>query len=208
LISGRAQEDVEAYDIFFSLRLEESENEAKELKAMIERTRPGVRCFLSGRNPNGTMLPIIISTALCNAKMAIIMGSKTYGRRTTNVCSTFQEMHHILSENKPMFLLKMCEEWEEYQTRLMMGSIHKFSRWDGQVTRALVDEILTSYDQATRPGQASVASQIGTPIDRSQPHNDTDTFHERETRSGEAGYEHGADTHALPPGPDREESAA
>ena len=177
---------------------------------MIERTRPGVRCFLSGSNPNGTMLPIIISTALCNAKMAIIMGSKTYGRRTTNVCSTFQEMDYILRKEKPMFLLKMCEEWEEDQTEVMMGSI-KFRRWDGQVTRALVDEILTSYDsydQAPRPEQAPVASQIGTPIDWSQPHNVTDTFHEGETRSGEAGYEHGAEAHALPPVPDRDESAA
>ena len=198
---------MEAYDIFFSLRLEESENEAKELKAMIERTRPGVRCFLSGSNPNGTMLPIIISTALDNAKMAIIMGSKTYGRKTASNFSTYEEMDYILSENKPMFLVKMCEKWEEPQTRGMMGSI-KFRRWDGQVTRALVDEILTSYDQATRPELPPVASQIGTPIDRSQPDNDTDTFHEGETRSGEAGYEHGAEAHALPPVPDRDESAA
>jgi hypothetical protein len=138
-----------AYDIFFSLRLNESMEEAKELKAIIERTRPGVKCFLSGDNPNGADLGRIISTALANAKMAIIMGSETYGKKTESNFSTYEEMHFILSEKKPMFLLKMCEEWEEPQTRLMMVS-RKFKRWNGQVTQALVDEILTRYDAIAR----------------------------------------------------------
>jgi len=143
-----------SYDIFFSFRLEESRDEAKELQAMIERTRPGVKCFRSGDNPNGADLGIIIPTALANAKMAIIMGSKTYGKKTESNFSTYEEMHFILREReeKPMFLLKMCEEWEEPQTRLMMGS-RKFKRWeDGQVTQALVDEILTRYDTIARAG--------------------------------------------------------
>jgi hypothetical protein len=118
---------------------------------MIERTRPDVKCFLSGggRNPNGTNIGIAIPTALKNAKMAIIMGSKTYGKKTESNCSTFEEMHYILRKKKPMFLLKMCEEWEEPQTRLMMVS-RKFKRWNGQVTQALVDEILTRYDAIAR----------------------------------------------------------
>ena len=129
-------------------------DEAEKLKAMIERTRPGVKCFLSGggRNPNGTNIGIVIPTALANAKMAIIMGSKTYGKKTeNNNFSTYNEMQFILSENKPMFLLKMCEEWEEPQTRVMIGS-RKFRRWNGQVTRALVDEILRRYDTIARAG--------------------------------------------------------
>ena len=126
-------------------------DEAKELKAIIERTRPGVKCFLSGDNPNGADLGRIISTALANAKMAIVMGSKTYGKKTESNFSTYEEMHFILSEKKPMFLLKMCEEWEEPQTRLMMVS-RKFKRWNCRVTQALVDEILTRYDAIARAG--------------------------------------------------------
>ena len=192
-----------ACDIFFSFRLDEAKNEVEKLKAMIEHTRPGVRCFMSGNHPIGTNLGIINPTALDNAKMAIIMGSKTYGKETENTCSTYEEMQFILNQvkvkKKSMFLLKMCEEWKESQTKVSMGSCYKFRRWDGQVTQALVDEILTSYDQAT------VASRIGTPI-AGIDDNDTDTFHECETRSGEAGYEHGAEAQALPP--DRDESAA
>ena len=134
-------------------------DEAKELQAMIERTRPYVRCFLSGTNPNGSNLGIIIPTALANAKMAIVMGSETYGKKTESNFSTFEEMQLILSEEKPMFLLKMCEEWEEPQTKLMMGS-RKYKRWDGQVTQALVDEILERYDEANRIAQTSLPYSV------------------------------------------------
>jgi len=135
-----------AYDIFFSFRFEESMDEAVNLQAMIESTRPDVKCFRSGDNPNGADLGIIIPTALANAKMAIIMGSKTYGKKTESNFSTFEEMQFILSENKPLFLLKMCEEWEEPQTRVMIGS-RKHKKWDGQVTQALVDEILDHLER-------------------------------------------------------------
>ncbi len=121
-------------------------DEAKELKAMIERTRPDAKCFLSGDNPNGADLGIIIPAALANAKMAIIMGSKTYGRKTESNFSTFEEMQDILSKKKHMFLLKMCEEWEEPKTRVMIGS-RKHKKWDGQVTQALVDEILDHLER-------------------------------------------------------------
>jgi hypothetical protein len=146
-----------AYDIFFSLRLNDSFNEAKELKAMIERTRPDVKCFLPGGNPNVADLGIIIPTALANAKMAIVIGSKTYGKKTESPFSTFEEMQFILRERekKPMFLLKMCEEWEEPQTRVMIGS-RKHKKWDGLVTQALVDEILERYDQINRPAPAEL----------------------------------------------------
>ena len=118
---------------------------------MIERTRPGVKCFRSGDNPNGAEQGILIPTALENAKMAIVMGSETYGRNTESNFSTYQEMNFIMSEIKPMFLLKMCEKWEEPQTRVMLGS-RKYKRWDGQVTQALVKEILTRYDAIAKAG--------------------------------------------------------
>ena len=150
----------DAYDIFFSLRLIESKDKAEELKAMIERTRPDFKCFLSGGNPNGSDLGIIIPTALANAKLAIIMGTKTYGKKTESNFSTFEEMQFILKEKKEKkFLLKMCEEWEEPQTRVMIGS-RKYLMWDGKVTQALVDEILTTYDQANRPNLMSRAAGL------------------------------------------------
>jgi hypothetical protein len=59
-------------------------------------------------------------------------------------------------------------------------------------------------DASPAPPLASpVASWMGTPIED----NDTDHFHECETPSGEAGYEHGAEAHALPPVPGRESAA-
>ena len=145
-----------AYDIFISLRLEEAKDEAKELKAMIERKRPDVRCFLSGDNPNGEDLTDIISNALATSKMAIIMGSKTYGKKTKSHYSTSHEMKFINNKEKPIFLLKMCEEWEENQFIFMIGD-RKFHRWNGQVTEALVDEILKRYAQVNSPEMAGQA---------------------------------------------------
>ena len=45
-------------------------------------------------------------------------------------------------EEKSMLLLKMCEEWEEPQNRVMMGS-RKFRRWDGQVTHTTTRHIVS-----------------------------------------------------------------
>ena len=47
---------------------------------------------------------------------------------------------------KPLFLLKMCDEWAEAQTQVMIGSM-KYRQWDGRVSTALVDEILATYDR-------------------------------------------------------------
>ena len=44
-------------------------DEAEELKAALERKRPGLKCFLCGGNPNSANLGILIPTALANSKM-------------------------------------------------------------------------------------------------------------------------------------------
>jgi len=133
-------------DIFFSLRLNEAMDEAEELKAAIERARPQVTCFLSGGNPNSANLGLLIPTALANAKMAIVMGSQTYGKKTASNFSTFEEMQYILSKQKPMFLLKMCHTWEEPQAEVMLGS-RKYKQWPNRLTQEIVDEVLQQYDR-------------------------------------------------------------
>ena len=40
---------------------------------------------------------------------------------------------------KPMFLLKMCDEWAEPSTKVMIGS-KKYRQWTGGVSQELLDE--------------------------------------------------------------------
>ena len=149
--SSQQRSSQREYHIFFSLRLAEAMDEAEELKAAIQRARPVVSCFLSGGNPNASDLGIIIPRALNGAKLAIVMGSKTYGKQTASNFSTYEEMQFILSEKKPMFLLKMCDDWEEAQTKVMIGS-KKYKPWQvgTPMPNGIVDEILAIYDQAGR----------------------------------------------------------
>ena len=136
-------------DIFFSLRLAEAKPQADAIKAAIERRRPGLSCFVSGGNPNAADIALIISRALAESKLAVIMGSKTYGQKTASNFSTFQEMQYILSKKgeSQRYLLKMCDEWEEPQTELMLVGL-KYRQWEGRVTDDLVKEILAQYDSA------------------------------------------------------------
>ena len=59
------------------------------------------------------------------------MGSKTYlcqGNRSSRY-STFQELRFIDDERKPFFLIKMCDKFEEAETRFRLNDSIAFIQW-------------------------------------------------------------------------------
>ena len=50
-----------------------------------------------------------ISNKITDCDLAVIMGTLTYGKHTSSICSTYREMKHIMHERKPVVVLKMCD---------------------------------------------------------------------------------------------------
>ncbi len=63
----------------------------------------------------------------CN--MAVILGSRTYGKKTDCIFSTHEELLFIRNENKPFFLVKMCSEFAEAHARFHLPKNIAYYQW-------------------------------------------------------------------------------
>ncbi len=114
-----------SYQIFISYRLVESANEAKVLKSALEAY--GISTYLCNVSPGDDIEDDIID-ALENCQLAIIMGSLTYGQKTSSKFSTFEELQFIRNE-KPYFLIKMCDKFELGKTRFKIPESISYVQW-------------------------------------------------------------------------------
>ena len=111
--------------MFISFRFSEAEAQAKclydKLKAL------GVSAFMcASENVQSTNLSSVISTNIVNAKVAVILGTETYGKNTGNGFSTYQEMVYIhgdkyWKDERSLFLIKMCKEFIEAETQFRLA---------------------------------------------------------------------------------------
>ena len=81
----------------------------------------GLTAFLSNASP-GTDLQHAIGHALANCKLAIILATKTYGRKTNALFCTSAEMNFIVgNDRKEFFLVRMIpfgDDWAEPLTTM------------------------------------------------------------------------------------------
>jgi WD40 repeat protein len=115
-----------SYQLFISLRFTEAINEATALKTALE--AKGISTFLCAVEPGGDICTEIVN-ALHACQLAIIMGTKTYGKNTRAGYSTFEELRFIINEPKPFFLVKMCNRFEEPETRFRLDSSVSYFPW-------------------------------------------------------------------------------
>jgi hypothetical protein len=115
-----------SYQIFISLRFAEAGREANALKNALEAR--GISTFLCAVLP-GVDISSEIAEALHGCQLAIIMGTKTYGKNTGVGFSTFEELRYIYEQKKPFFLVKMCDRFEEHQTVFRLGNSVSYLEW-------------------------------------------------------------------------------
>eukprot|EP01040_Poterioochromonas_malhamensis_P014817 gene14817-16474_t len=115
-----------SFQIFISLRFAEAIQHAEIIKKELE--IKGISTFLCAVEPGGDIAREIVS-ALTNCKLVIIMGSKTYGKDTGAGFSTFEELRFICSEKIPYFLVKMCDRFEEPETRFRLDNSISYLQW-------------------------------------------------------------------------------
>ena len=79
--------------------------------------------------------------------MAIIMGTETYGKQTDSSVSTYHELHYINDDKKPFFLIKMCSQFLEPYTRMVLHKdVSHFPWTPGQpIPPDLKERILSKY---------------------------------------------------------------
>ena len=87
-----------------SWRMSECKPEVKALRAALE--HEGLNTIVIGELAGGDLLKAV-TEGMDAADLFIIMGTETYGRETSGVICTYQEMMYIKSSKKPFFLINM-----------------------------------------------------------------------------------------------------
>jgi hypothetical protein len=145
--------------------------EAKALQQALH--KKGVSAFLCDIPP-GQDLANAVVTALTHCKMAVILGTETYGRKTDSGFSTFEELRYIQDENKPYFLVKMCPSFEEAETRFRLPTSISYFPWQPtaaaereRVPAALLTQLMMRLDSVVHGHSGYVAPPVAT---RPAPH--------------------------------------
>ena len=76
---------------------------------------------------------MMIAHALKSCKLAIILATKTYGRKTNALFCTYAEMNYIVgNDRKPYYLVRMIpigEDWAEPLTTMAFPPSIMFKLW-------------------------------------------------------------------------------
>ena len=128
--------------MFISFRFKESEKEAIALKGALEAR--GHRTFVSNETA-GSDLQEAIATAIDQSKVQVLLATKSYGTKTNQQYSTYQEMNYAL-DNSP-FLIKMTEspddKWEQAAAAMALsGRMWEFWKPGTPLPEHMVSAIL------------------------------------------------------------------
>ncbi len=114
-----------ACDIFISFCHKEAAEEAKALAYALRQHRRSV--FLCAE-PDADMAPTVAS-ALSQAKLAVILGTESYGEETTAGFNSHQQLRYIIEHKKAFMLIKMCDCFTQQQTRSWLPDTVPHYRW-------------------------------------------------------------------------------
>jgi hypothetical protein len=138
--------------------------EAKALQSGLHAR--GVSAFLCDI-PEGQDLANAVVMALTHCKLAVILGTKTYGKKTKSGFSTFEELRYIFEVNKPFFLAKMCSEFQEAETLFRLPSSISYFPWQpaseherGRLPAGLVDKIVRRLQDVMQGRSGYVAPPV------------------------------------------------
>mmetsp|Transcript_28719 Transcript_28719/g.73429 ORF Transcript_28719/g.73429 Transcript_28719/m.73429 type:complete len:196 (-) Transcript_28719:114-701(-) len=113
--------------VFISLRFGEAMEEAIQLKAALQ--KEGHDAYLCEVAPGANIKEVVVQR-LAAAKLVVIMGTKTYGAPGTVNFSTKQELEYILDQEKPFFLIKMCDNFEDEMTKFNLPKSTSYVPWE------------------------------------------------------------------------------
>jgi len=142
--------------IFISYRMSESKPEAKEMEAALQqRTRKTIRV----NELPGADLAAVVAEAIDECDLAVVLGSETYGEKTSGMIDTYKELQFIMSEQKPIFLIKACDRFKNSATRMLLDfntMTHTEWKLGSRMPDGLVEDIMQTLRNIKEPsGQQS-----------------------------------------------------
>ena len=93
--------------VFISWRMAECKKEVRQLQPALEAL--GVNVIVVGELPGGD-LKRAVEEGMAEAHLFIIMGTETYGKKTSGKIDTWAEMQEIKRSGKPFFLINLNPE--------------------------------------------------------------------------------------------------
>jgi hypothetical protein len=119
--------------IFISWRMSECPREVKALQAALEEY--GFKIIVIGELPGSDLLEAV-SKGMDEAALFVVMGTETYGIKTSGSIDTYKEMQFIQSSGKPCFLINMNPEeslmkFKEASTNVIFNlNSELWARWE------------------------------------------------------------------------------
>ena len=132
------------YDIFVSFRFAEAEAEANALKAALE--AEGYKTFVSHETP-GSDLQEAIGVAIGESRLQVLLATKTYGKKTNQQYSTYQEMNYAVNHHPFLIRMPWDVAWTEPVTSLALEG-RMWEPWTpgAPIPDGLVDRIIAKAD--------------------------------------------------------------
>jgi WD40 repeat protein len=112
--------------LFISFHFEEASEEADALNQAL--AIGGVPVLLCAEEAGGDVEEEI-SSSVAGAPLVIVMGTKKYGQETASNFSTYHQLRFLVKKKKPIFLIKMCDDFEEPCARLQLPVSSTNFRW-------------------------------------------------------------------------------
>jgi WD40 repeat protein len=112
--------------LFISFHFEEASEEADALNQAL--AIGGVPVLLCAEEAGGDVEEEIFSS-VAGAPLVIVMGTKKYGQETASNFSTYHQLRFLVKKKKPIFLIKMCDDFEEPCARLQLPVSSTNFRW-------------------------------------------------------------------------------
>lgn len=133
--------------VFISYRFAEAKTVAANLKSALDQR--SVTGIVIDANPGDSSILDTVVRAIDESVLFVVLGTRTYGRKTASLSATRQEMVYALESRKPLFIVKMCDEYEEHVTRFLLDSSIPYYDFTGfqensTIPEGLVDQIVSA----------------------------------------------------------------
>jgi hypothetical protein len=116
------------YEVFISFRMEEAGDMPEKLQEALD--AKDVSSFVSTIDSTSDNIADDIAKALCGCKLFVVLGTKTFGKKTDIGFSTFNELQLACDIKKPIFLIKMFDgDFTEPTTRMQLPKAMPFVVW-------------------------------------------------------------------------------
>ena len=104
--------------VFISFRLAEAGDFASDLR---DKLLPhGIRAYVCDFSMTGESMLERIVDEIDAAALFVVLGTETYGEKTTSICSTRHQLIYAISNHKALFYVRMCDRQHEGVARFLL----------------------------------------------------------------------------------------